>query len=235
MTVRLLRLVPSLSLAAVLFVAACSDQSPSTIGDRTKAPRAAATAEPDTTTTAAAADDDADTDAEAAADQDAATDDELAALPIRSGPREETTYGVPHVQLNAVPVPEVDAELRRRAFALPGVEERESELSLPGARSLWLSDDVEVVRPEVLPPGREFAHIHPNGSLHVWLPTDRAFEVADTKWGEFHPWVGRDDFWDGLVLVYTPETLDELEVTMRLIVDAYNFVTEAGIDPASAS
>ena len=157
----------------------------------------------------------------------------LVALPVREGPRRETTHSVPHIQVDAEPVPEVDAELRRRAFSLPGVEERESELSLPGARSLWLADDVELARPEVLQAGREFAHIHPNGSLHIWLPLDRAVEVAETKWGELHPWVGRDDFWDGLVLVYTPETLDEVDITIRLIVDAYNYVTGADIDPST--
>ncbi len=132
-------------------------------------------------------------------------------------------------------VPELDAELARRAYSLPGVEERESTVSLPGARSLWLADDVELARPEVLQAGREFAHIHPNGSLHVWLPVDRAIEVAETKWGELHPWVGRDDFWDGLVMVYTPETPEELDVTVRLIVDAYNYVTGADIDPEAVT
>ncbi|MEL7206869.1 MAG: luciferase family protein [Actinomycetota bacterium] len=130
-------------------------------------------------------------------------------------------------------MPEVDAELRRRAFAIPGVEERDSALSLPGARSLWLADDVNLARPEVLQSGREFAHIHPNGSLHIWLPVDRAFEVAETRWGELHPWVGREDFWDGMALLYTPETLEEVDVIILLIVDAYNYVTGENVDPAS--
>ena len=153
------------------------------------------------------------------------------ALPDRPGPREETTLGVPHVQVYAEPVPEVDAELRRRAFSLPGVENLESQLSVPGTRSLTLADDIELARPDVLLAGREFAHIHPNGSLHIWLPVDRAFEVAETKWGELHPWIGREDFWDGMAMLYTPETLEEVDVTMRLIVDAYNYVTGANLDP----
>lgn len=114
---------------------------------------------------------------------------------------------------------------------LPGVEDRESVLSLPGARGLWLSDEVELVRPDVIAAGREFAHIHPDGSLHVWLPVDRAVEVDQTKWGELHPWADRDGFWDGVVMIYTPETLAELEITIRLVVEAYNFVTGANLDP----
>jgi hypothetical protein len=155
----------------------------------------------------------------------------LTALPVRDGPREETTHGVPHIQINAVPIPEVDAELRRRAFSLPGVETGQSRMSLPGATGLWLSEDIELARPEVLQSGREFSHIHPNGSLHVWLPVDRAVEVDETNWGELHPWVGRDDFWDGVVMVYTPETLDEVDIVIRLLVDAYNNVTGLKLDP----
>lgn len=161
--------------------------------------------------------------------------DGLAVLPVRPGPREETTFSVPHVQVWGVPVPEVDAELRRRAYLLPGVEDRESQLSLAGTRSLWLADDVDVARPEVFLSGREFAHIHPNGSLHVWLPVDRAIEVTEAKWGALHPWVGREDFWDGMVIVYVPETMEELDVVMRIIVDAYNFVTGSELDPADFS
>ena len=216
------RLPRHLLLAAVLLVAAaCTNSTDQRVADETSDPGAGS----ETTAGITVATPEAET-------VIAGTDD-LAVLPVREGPREETTHGVPHVQVTADLVAEVDAELRRRAFSLPGVENRESELSLPGARSLWLADDVEVARPEVLQAGREFAHIHPNGSLHVWLPVERAIEVTEAKWGELHPWVGRDDFWDGLVMVYTPETLDELDVTMRLIVDAYNYVTQDDLDPGA--
>lgn len=152
-------------------------------------------------------------------------------LPEREGPRRETTGDVPHQQIGAEPVPAVDAELRRRAFMLPGVEDRASALSLPGARGLVLSDDVEIVEPGVLGGNREFAHIHPDGSLHVWLPVELAQEVHRTKWGELHPWTTREGFWDGVAMIYTPESLDELDITMRLLVDAYNFVTGASLTP----
>ncbi len=150
-------------------------------------------------------------------------------LPERAGPRRETTGSVPHVQIDAVPVPAVDAELRRRAFLLPGIEDEASPRSLPGARGLIFADDVELLRPEVSGGSREFAHIHPDGSLHVWMPVNRAIEVDDKKWGELHPWVDRDDFWDGVVMIYTPESPEELEVTMQLLVDAYNYSTGASV------
>ncbi len=161
--------------------------------------------------------------------------DDSFVLPEREGTRRQTTGNVPHIQLDAELVPTVDAELRRRAYLLPGVENRESVLSLPGARGLWLSDGIELVRPDVMAGNREFAHIHPDGSLHVWLPVDRALEVDRTKWGELHPWVDRNGFWDGVAMVYTPETLAEVEITIRLLVDSYNFITGANLDPAEMS
>ena len=86
-------------------------------------------------------------------------------------------------------------------------------------------------REGVLGSSREFAHIHPDGSLHVWLSVERAIEVDATKWGELHPWVSRDGFWDGVVMIYTPESLDDLEITLRIVVDAYNFITGENLDP----
>ena len=165
---------------------------------------------------------------------------DLSILPERIGDRRQTTGDVPHQQLDAEPIPEVDSELRRRIFALPGVEDRASERSLPGARGLWFTDGLELVRTDVLGgsregvigSSREFAHIHPDGSLHVWLPVERAIEVHETKWGELHPWVDRDNFWDGVVMVYTPESANDVEVAVRIVVDAYNFITGENLDPA---
>ena len=153
-------------------------------------------------------------------------------LPAREGPRRQTTGSVPHIQLDAVPVPDVDAELRRRAFQLPGVENLPSDRSLPGARGLAFSDALDLARPDVISGSREFAHIHPDGSLHVWLSVDSAREVDAKGWGELHPWIGREGFWDGVVMVFTPETPDELDVTIEILIDAYNFVTGASLSPA---
>lgn len=209
-----------MSLIALLLLAAgCSDDRPA---DDTSATSTISQASPPRENTAASPADDLEPTAVGG----------LAVLPTRDGPRRQTTNNVPHIQLDAKKVAEVDAELRRRVFSLPGVEERESQLSLPGARSLWLADDVDLARPGVLQAGREFGHIHPDGSLHLWLPVDRAEEVAETKWGELHPWVDRDNFWDGVVMIYTPETLEEVDVTIQLVVDAYNYIAGATLDSA---
>ena len=151
------------------------------------------------------------------------------ALPERQGPRPQTTGSVPHQQIDVEPVPEVNEELFRRAFMLPGVENRPSTFSLPGARGLWINDSISIVRPDQIVSGREFAHIHPDGSLHASLPLDRAQAAVEAGWAEPQP-IAESLGVPGLVMLYTPQTLDELETVLQLIVDSYNFVTGSTID-----
>ncbi len=82
-------------------------------------------------------------------------------LPQRSGARPRTKPTNPHTQLEQNPDRATVEELARRVFALPGVEERPSAISVPGARALWLSEDAPSGPREAFMIGREFAHIHP--------------------------------------------------------------------------
>ena len=145
-------------------------------------------------------------------------------LPERAGPRPPTTQGMPHTQIDVEPVREVNAELYRRAFQLPGVTNRPTVVSIPGARGLWLDEALPLAHPEVIVAGREFTHIHPDGSMHLTLPDDRAREAIASGWAELHP-IARQLGMEGLVLVYTPRSFDELEVLWALVVDAYEYVT----------
>jgi hypothetical protein len=53
-------------------------------------------------------------------------------LPRRSGSRPRTTPTNPHTPLEQNPQPEMVEELAQRVFALPGVAERPSAISVPG-------------------------------------------------------------------------------------------------------
>jgi phospholipase/carboxylesterase len=139
---------------------------------------------------------------------------------------------MPHAQIGVTPDPAIDGELRRRVYALPGVLDRPTVISVAGARALWLADDVETLRPEAILRGREFAHIHPDGSLHAILPAPRAHEAIAAGWAEQHP-IAAQVGMPGLVLLYTPHTRDELDIVVALVVDSYNFVTGRSIDAAT--
>ncbi len=154
-------------------------------------------------------------------------------LPERAGPRTKTTGTVPHTQIGVDPVADVNAELFRLAYALPGVEDRPTIVSLPGGRGMWLDDNIPVIHPKAIVSGREFAHIHTDGSLHAPLPLDRALEVEETGWGERHPWADQRDGWEGLVMLYTPQSMAELDITFQLIVESYNYVTGKNLQAAA--
>ena len=131
---------------------------------------------------------------------------------------------MPHTQIDVRPVPDVHAELARRAFSLPGVEDRPTIISVPGARALWLQDSMPIARPGLIVAGREFAHIHPDGSMHLAVPDGRALEAIDAGWAEPHP-IAHQFGLSGMILVYTPRSMEELEVLWELVLDAYSFVT----------
>jgi hypothetical protein len=153
-------------------------------------------------------------------------------IPKRRGPPPLTSQHMPHSQIGVQPVPEVNAELFRLAFSLPDVSNRPTVISVPGARALWLDESITLAQPVMA--GREFAHIHPDGSLHATLSPERAQEAIAAGWAEPHPMallMGST----GTVMLYTPRSLAELQVVFQLIVDAYNFVTGRSIDAAQVA
>ena len=147
-----------------------------------------------------------------------------APLPKRRGERPQVFQGMPHAQVDVEPVPEVNLHLFRRAFSLPGVSNEATVVSVPGARALWLDESMPLARADAVMAGREFAHIHPDGSLHLSLPPERAREAVATGWAELHPLARRSGN-ESLVLIYTPRDFEELEVVIGLITDAWSFVT----------
>jgi hypothetical protein len=146
-------------------------------------------------------------------------------LPKRSGSRPRTTPTNPHTQLEQNPEREVVEELARRVFALPGVEERPSAISVPGARALWLREDVPAGPREAFMIGREFAHIHPmpDGSLHAALPPEVAQEAVEKGWAEQHPVARMGYIPQNVVMIYAPRDAQEIEVVAALVVEAYRY------------
>jgi hypothetical protein len=146
-------------------------------------------------------------------------------LPKRDGNRPQTTNSVPHVQIGVSPNPAINEAFLLEVSKLPGVEIRPTVVSLPGAKGFWLNEKLTLAHPEVIVGGREFAHIHPDGSLHASLPPVRAKEAVKAGWAVPHPWANHRQGWEGFVMLYTPQSKEESKITFQLIVDSYNFVT----------
>ncbi len=145
-------------------------------------------------------------------------------LPIRSGQRPETTANIPHVQIDVDLVPEVHKEMVRRIYSVPGIEDQPSVvLSWQG---LSIKEGIALANPDALIGDREYAHIHDDGSLHIFLEPKRAAEAVEAGWAIDHPFALQNpNEWNGFVMLYTPQTIEECDVTFQLIVDGYNFVT----------
>lgn len=146
-------------------------------------------------------------------------------LPIRSGDKPKTNYGLPHEQLDQNPPPEIYQALKDQAFDFPFVERRPSIISVPGAEALWLKEEGGRGCAEAFMRGNEFAHVHPpyDGSMHMTLPEDLVAEVLEQGWGESHPLVPRGQAPMSLVMIFGPRDKMELEVVVNLIGESYRF------------
>ena len=146
-------------------------------------------------------------------------------LPTRETARPQTTNRVPHIQIGVDAVPELSAEMLRRVALLPGVKLGATRISLPGATGFQIADDMSLARPEVIVGGREFAHLHPDGSLHASLEPELARAAIAAGWAVSHPWADQRTGWEGFVMIYTPTTKQELEIVIQLVQQSYSFVT----------
>lgn len=143
----------------------------------------------------------------------------------REGPRPETTNGVPHIQLDVEPVPELTELMLKHVEGFSGVALGSTRVSLPGAVGFQLNIDVSLAEPDAIVGGREFAHVHPDGSLHASLEPEMARAAVSAGWATPHPWADQRPGWEGFVMIYTPTTKAELDVVLQLVRGSYSYVT----------
>lgn len=151
-------------------------------------------------------------------------------LQRRNGVKPTTSLGMPHQQLDQQPDEQrVRTALAQRVFALPGVVEEPSGISVPGARALVLTTEMARGSADAFMVGREFAHLHPppDQSLHMALPRDIAQAAIDAGWAEPHPLAARMRGPSITVMVFAPRTDDEVDVVARLVEWSYRNATGA--------
>lgn len=151
-------------------------------------------------------------------------------LPVRVGDRPRTTPTNPHTQLDQQPADLGWVEaLARRVFALPGVIEQPSRISVPGARALVLAPEEATGPPEAFLIDREFAHLHPapDHSLHAMLPTETVTEAVAAGWAEPHPVALRGLIPPTAVMLYAPRDEAELDVIEGLVRASHAFARPA--------
>ncbi len=146
-------------------------------------------------------------------------------FPMREAPRPETTNGVPHLQIGLDPVPELTDAFLAHVSTFPDVSLGPTRVSLPGAVGFQLASNAKIARADAIVGGREFAHMHPDGSLHASLDPKVAQLAVDAGWAIPHPWADQRAGWGGFVMIYTPRSDQELAVVMSLVELSYEFVT----------
>jgi hypothetical protein len=152
-------------------------------------------------------------------------------LPTRAGDRPRTTPTNPHTQLDQQPTDlRWCDELARRVFALPGVLDEPSRISVPGARALVLAPGEPTGPAEAFLIEREFAHLHPapDHSLHAMLPLETADEAVEAGWAEVHPVARLGLIPPTAVMLYAPRDEAELDVIERLVRASHAFARPGG-------
>jgi hypothetical protein len=150
----------------------------------------------------------------------------MSPLPMRVGDRPRTTPTNPHTQLDQQPTDSRWVEqLAHRVFALPGVVEEPSRISVPGARALVLAPGEAVGPPDAFLIDREFAHLHPapDHSLHAMLPIETVTEAVAAGWAEPHPVALRGLIPATAVMLYAPRDEAELDVIEGLVRASHAF------------
>jgi len=138
-----------------------------------------------------------------------------------------TSGEVPHVQLNPESTPEVIEELFSRIFELPILQNRPTIIGMQGTRAIWLTEALPITRPECVLGGREFAHIHLDGSLHAVLPHHRIPEAVAAGWAELHPFAGVMRGFEAFVMLFAPRSSEEVDVIFQFILESVDFITGA--------
>ena len=144
-------------------------------------------------------------------------------LRARRGASPRTTPDYPHQQLTQSGTAALRERLRERSGALPGVVEGSEKTSAPSIVAFVLQPGYAEGPKEAFLAGGEFAHLHPDGSLHLTLPRELGDEVVVQGWGEVHIDAETRRGSPIFMMVYAPRDDDELEAVWRIVMSSYEF------------
>ena len=140
----------------------------------------------------------------------------LGRLPERVGEPPETTAGLPQLPLGSSPDPGLWPRIA--GLGTPA----DATIGPPGSRSLRLPGGGGAA--EAFLHGTEFAHLHPDGSLHLCLPPALAYDALAKGWALAHP-LAAVRLSAGLVLVPAPRDAVEREIVTAVVAAAHRFAS----------
>jgi len=152
-------------------------------------------------------------------------------LPQREGEPPKIGETVPQLQFSDKSPDNIRLLLSRWVFStLPDVSEEDTRISVHTTRAIWLDEKVEAAHSDAfMPPpgGREFCHIHLDGSIHAVVADEVEDEIVRSNWGKRHPMYESHGVKE--VIVYAPRDKDEVETLKKVILKSYEYATARAI------
>jgi phospholipase/carboxylesterase len=145
-------------------------------------------------------------------------------LPPRTGTPPDVTAGIPQLQETQTAPAALQEQLFARLAAFPDVTTGPTKVGVEGTRALLLDRGAAAGSDTafILPDDGEFAHQHPDGSLHVVLPDAQAYDALAKGWAVAHPLAGVR-LSPGMVQVYGPRVEAELEVVAGMAAASHRY------------
>lgn len=147
-------------------------------------------------------------------------------IPKRAGEAPKVGQVPPQLQFSDQSPRDVYQEFHDWMFStFPKVRKEPTRISVPTSIAMWLDENEDVGHTDAfMPPagGREFTHLHLDGSVHTVVDTESEDEIINKNWGVRHMYYNQ-----GVkeILVYAPRNQEELEILKTIVVKSYEYAT----------
>tara|TARA_B110000967_G_C18854973_1_gene546693 strand:- start:555 stop:1115 length:561 start_codon:yes stop_codon:yes gene_type:complete len=147
-------------------------------------------------------------------------------LPERKGETPQIGQVPPQLQFSDKSPRDIYQKFHDWMFTtFPKVRKEPTRISVPTSTAMWLDENENVGHIDAfMPPsgGREFTHIHLDGSFHTVVGTEVENEIIAKKWGVRHMYYDQ-----GVkeVLVYAPRNEEEIDIVKTIVIKSYEYAT----------
>ena len=147
-------------------------------------------------------------------------------LPERIGEAPEIGQVPPQLQFSDKSPKDIYQKFHDWMFStFPKVRKETSQISVPTSIAMWLDENEDVGHIDAfMPPsgGREFTHLHLDGSIHTVVGTEVEDEIITKNWGVRHMYYDQ-----GVkeILVYAPRNENEIEIAKTIVIKSYEYAT----------
>jgi hypothetical protein len=147
-------------------------------------------------------------------------------LPARHGEAPQIGQVPPQLQFSDKSPRDIYKKCNDWMFStFPKVRKEPTRISVSTSIAMWLDENEDVGHTDAfMPPsgGREFTHLHLDGSIHTVVGTEVEDEIITKKWGVRHMYYDR-----GVkeVLIYAPRNEEELEIIKMVVIKSYEYAT----------